>query len=129
MYINVIRGVIQALIQVAMLNRVAATATKVATTTVLAAWHTDAFCRRQQIHTIRRQAGFTLYVNAGLVMADQAVNIRLIFKIKIFIIPTVTRMAGRAGCPVALDTDAEVIDGFLLTGGIKPFPAFNLHRL
>ena len=61
-------------------------------------------------------------------MADQAVDIFFIAEIKIRVIPAITGMARRAGCPVALDTDAEVVDGVLFAGCEKTFTSFNFDR-
>jgi len=89
-----------------------------ATAAILTGWNTNAFRRSQKIHTFNRQPGQTLGVNSGVIVTNQAVDIGLVFKIEICVIPSVTRMTGRAGRPVALDTNAEVVDGFLLAGCI-----------
>ena len=56
-------------------------------------------------------AGRKFLVGSGLLMADQAVNLALIRKIKIFVLPTITGMTGCATSLVALDVHSEIVDG------------------
>ena len=111
-----------------MFHRVSTAATEVATTTILTGWYADTFRSSQQVYTFQRQTGFTFAVDARVVVANQAVNIGLFFKIKVCIIPSVTCMTSRAGCPVTLDTDTEIVDGFLFAGGVQSFTALDRHR-
>ena len=62
-------------------------------------------------------------------MTDQAVNVGAIFKVKILIRPPIAGVAGRATFPVALNTDAEIIDGVLFSGGEHAFSSFYFHRI
>ena len=50
-------------------------------------------------------------------MANQAVDIVFIGKIKVGVFPAVANMAGGAGGPVSLNTNAEVIDAVFFAGG------------
>jgi hypothetical protein len=127
--INTLGREIQAFIKVAVLHGVTATTAEVTTATVLAVWNTNAFCRLEQVDPFQRQTGFTLSVGTRVIVAHQAVNVGLVAEIKICIIPAVTSVARRAGRPVALDADAEIIDGFFLARGMKTLgPVVNSPR-
>ena len=108
--INSLGWVIEAFIQVTMFDRIASAAAKVTTATVFTAGNSDALCGTQQVNTIQWKTRFTLAVGAGIVVANETINIAFFFEIKIRIVPTITCVAGCTGWPVTLDTDAEVID-------------------
>jgi hypothetical protein len=60
-------------------------------------------------------------------MADQAVDVGAVAEIEGFVFPAVTGMARRARGPVALDADAEVVDGVLLAVRHRLCAALHRH--
>jgi hypothetical protein len=123
------RREVEGFIQVTVLDSIATPAVEVAGTAVLACRLSHTAGDFQEIHTLDRDPGIAFHISACVVMANQAVNILLTAEIEISIFPPVTGVAGSAGGPVSLDTDAEIIEGVLLAHGDNAVPVLELIRL
>ena len=140
-HVEVLGRVDQVLIEVAVLDGVAAAAGEVARATVLARRPGDALRHVGQIDALRRQPGVALQVGAGVVMTHQAVDLLAVAEVEIGVLPAVAGVAGGASRPVGLDADAEVVQAVLLADGHRlvvaghliglalPGPVDGLHHL
>ncbi len=122
-------GIVEALVQVAMFDGVAAAAVEVATAAVLARRPAHAAGRGGQVNALGRVAGRGLAIGARVGVTDEAVHVGLLGKVERRIFPTIPGMARSAAGPVALDANAEVVELVLLTDGHQFVAAGQLQRL
>lgn len=100
----------EALVEVPVLDAVAATAVEVALAAVVTGGAAHALCGGDEVHFLYRVAVVTLGVEAGIGVAYQAVNILLRSKVIRQFFPAIARMAGRTRLLIAFGADAEVVD-------------------
>ena len=122
-------GEIEAFIQIAMLNGVAAAAFEVTAAAVFAGRAGDALGHYCQVNTFSRIAAFALGVGAAVVVANQAVDILLLGKGVAVIRPAVAGMARGTRGPVAFDTDTEVVDAVLLAQRYRFVTLGHVNRI
>lgn len=115
-------------VHVPVLDVVAAAAVQMAAAAVNPVWPADALGNGSEIDALSWQTSFALNVGAGVIMANQAVNLGFIRKIEISAVPAIARVAGCAAFPIGLNADAEIIDGILLTDGYRFRPPIDLVR-
>lgn len=87
-----------------------------------ATWFANVLSNQDQIHSrIRHACSFEIFaIRSGGIMAYEAVDSRLVGKVKVRVLPTITCMATRATGPVAEDADAEIVDGYGTLAQIYP---------
>jgi len=129
------------LVEISMLDRVAASPIEVASAAIGARRSSDALGNLQQVDPVGGQSAIGLDVAAGTLMADQAVDVVRVAEVEGLVHPSVSGMAGGAGRPVALDADAEIVEEVLLTrrdrqgasvnvdGIALPLPVGRVHQL
>ena len=127
-HVKIFVRVKQAFIQVTVFDGVTATASEVASATILPRRQSHAPGRGQQVDSFCRKTLFTLGVTTALVMANQAVDVIGFFEVECLVFPAVARVTGRAAGPVALDSDAEIVDGVFFAGGDRFVPALHHDR-
>ena len=118
--IQLVAGEQQRIVQVAMLDRIAAAALEVTTAAVLARRVAHAFGHGHQVHPFGGIPGIGLDIRAGIVVADQTVHVGFDAKVVVRILPAIPRMTCGAGRPVGRDADAEVVEQVLFAA---------IHRL
>ena len=69
-----------------------------------------------------------LLIGAAVIVANQAIDFFLVFEIKVLVFPAVTGMTGRAGRPVTLDANTEIVDAVLFADRNRFVTAFDHHR-
>src|SRR4030042_1001244 len=104
--IDVLFGVEQAAVQVAVLDGVAAAAGEMAGAAVLAGRGAHALGGGQQVDLGDRDARVALGVGRWVGVADQAVDVAFIGEIEVGVLPAVAGVAARAARPVGLDGGA-----------------------
>ncbi len=84
---------------------------------------------RRQVQVLYRKTGSRrcLFILAGGIMADQAVNFGCITEIEILILPAIPDVAAGPTGPVAIQVDTKVVDGCRLLAQIDAF--FVSHRV
>ena len=118
--VQVLRREIEALVQVAVLDAVAAAAVEMALAAFLACRRPHRLSGGQQVNAFSRQAVVALVIDRRIGMAGQAVHVGLLGEIEVLVRPAVTDVASHALLFIALRTDAEVVDLILFA---------NRHRL
>jgi len=126
--VHILGGEVHGLVQIAMLDCIAAATVEMAVTAVGAIGQGNALCRGQQIDLRSRVAGGRLAVVAGAVMTDQAVDAGGIGEVEGLVLPAVAGMAAGAFRPVPLDADAEIVDQVLLADGYRLIMAGDMGR-
>ncbi len=127
-HVKFLVGEVQAFVQVAMFDRVAAAAVEMTASAVFAGGQTDALRGGDQIDAFGWQAGRRFHILARLVVAHQAVDVlRCGGFDEVWARPAVTGMAACAAGPVALDADAKVVDGVGFADRNRLFTPIDLH--
>jgi len=115
-HMNILQGrrMFQGAVQISVLDGIPATATPVARPAIGAGGkpHLLRDCRQVETLLFTSAACGCFSVCACGIMADQAVNARGIRKIKIFVFPSVTRVAAGTPAPVGDGGYSEIVDQF-----------------
>ncbi len=107
-----------------MFHDIATAAVEVTTAAVLAARCADTLSHAYQVDILRWKGRVAFGIGACLFMTDQAVNVLLVGKVEVGILPAIASMATSTAGPVALNADAEIVYGVFLANGdgfISPF--------
>jgi hypothetical protein len=115
-------------VEVPVFDAVAATTVEVAGSTVVAGRSADALGSGQEVGPLRRVPGQVLRVRTGTVVAHEAVDVALVGDVERVVFPPVPGVTGRAGRLIALDAEAEVVEGVLLPEGNRFVVPFDLDR-
>ena len=122
-------GIVEALIQIAVLDGVAAAAVEVAAAAVLARRPAHAARRGDEVNPFGRVARGAFAIGSSVGVAGQAIDVGLLSEVKAVVFPAVTGVTRCTARPVTLDADAEVVELVLLADSHQLIAAGQLHRL
>jgi hypothetical protein len=120
--IDALAWVRQAGVQIPVLDCVTASSSKVAAAAVVSLGPADTFCGDDEIHALGREPAFGFSISARPIMAHEAIGILGNRKVVGLIYPSISGVTRRAGGPVALDPNTEIVDEILLADfdGLTP---------